>query len=43
MNVGQPYLTGNVADVETQIMRAGIRLSNVLNQICAGTGCVAKP
>src|SRR5262249_10313495 len=43
VNVGQPYLTGNVADVETQIMRAGIRLSNVLNQICAGTGCVAKP
>ena len=43
VNIGQPYLTGNVADVETQIMRAGIRLSNVLNQICAGVGCAAKP
>ena len=43
IDVGQPYLTGNVADVETQLMRAGIRLSNVLNQICAGTGCNAKP
>ena len=43
VNVGTPYLTSNVADVETQVMRAGIRLSNVLNQICAGMGCMAKP
>ena len=43
INVGQAYITGNVADVETQLMRAGVRLSNVLNQICAGTGCKAKP
>src|SRR5262249_41350315 len=39
IDVGQPYLAGNVVDVETQLLRAGIRLSNVLNQICAGTGC----
>ena len=31
------------ADVETQLMRAGVRLSNILNQICAGSGCKAKP
>jgi len=43
IDVGQPYIDGNVADVETQLLRAGIRLSNVLNQICAGTGCNAKP
>jgi hypothetical protein len=43
VNVGKPYLAGNVADVETQLLRAGIRLSNVLNQICAGNGCSAKP
>jgi hypothetical protein len=43
IDVGQPYLAGNVADVETQLMRAGVRLSNVINQMCAGTGCNAKP
>jgi hypothetical protein len=43
LTLPQSYLSSNVADVETQILRAGIRLSNVLNQICAGTGCVAKP
>ena len=43
VDVGQPYLAGNVADLETRLMSAGIRLSNVLNQICAGTGCSAKP
>jgi hypothetical protein len=39
VDVRQPYLDGNVTDVEVQLMRAGIRLSNVLNQICAGNGC----
>ena len=43
VSVGQAYLDGNVADVEQQLMRAGIRLSNVLNQICAGNGCQANP
>jgi len=41
--ISQAYLAGNVPDVETQLLHAGIRLSNVLNQICAGTGCKAKP
>jgi len=39
LDVTQQYLDGNVPDVETQLMRAGIRLSNVLNQICMGEGC----
>lgn len=43
IDVSQSYLTGNVADVETQLMKAGIRLSNVINQMCAGTGCNATP
>jgi hypothetical protein len=42
VNVNQQYLDGNVADVEQQLMRAGIRLSNILNQICLGTGCKAN-
>jgi hypothetical protein len=43
VNVDQPYLAGNIMDVEQQLMRAGIRLSNLLNQICAGNGCKAIP
>lgn len=43
IQVTQEYLDGNEADVETQLMRAGVRLSNILNQICAGSGCKAKP
>jgi hypothetical protein len=43
VNVNQMYLDGNVPDVEQQLMRAGIRLSNVLNQICAGSGCEPNP
>ncbi len=39
VTVTQMYLDGNRDDVEQQLMRAGIRLSNVLNQICAGSGC----
>jgi hypothetical protein len=39
----QAYLDSNQADVETQLMRAGIRLSNILNQICASSGCQANP
>ena len=37
------YLESNVAIVERRLMEAGIRLSNVLNEICAGRGCAAKP
>jgi nuclease S1 len=43
VDVDQTYLDSNVADVEQQLMRAGIRLANVLNEICAGTGCKANP
>jgi S1/P1 Nuclease len=39
----EQYLTGNRADVELQLMNAGIRLSNVLNQICANSGCKTNP
>jgi hypothetical protein len=37
------YLANNVPTVERRLMEAGIRLSNVLNDICSGTGCKAKP
>jgi hypothetical protein len=37
------YLQSNVAIVEQRLMEAGIRLSNLLNDICAGAGCRAKP
>jgi nuclease S1 len=37
--IGQAYLDSNEKLVEQQLMRAGIRLSNVLNEICAGNGC----
>jgi S1/P1 Nuclease len=43
ITVTQSYLNGNVADVERRLMQAGIRLSNLLNQICAGAGCLANP
>jgi hypothetical protein len=41
--VTQTYLDRNQADVELQLMRAGIRLANILNQVCAGSGCQANP
>jgi len=41
VTVTQQYLDGNVPDVKQQLMRAGIRLGNVLNQICGGDGCRA--
>ena len=43
VDVDQTYLDSNVADVEQQLMRAGIRLAGVLEEICAGTGCKANP
>lgn len=41
--ITEAYLTGNVPDVETQLMKAGIRLSNILNEICGGSGCEVDP
>jgi len=41
--ITQGYLASNVAVVEQRLMEAGIRLSNVLNEICSGVGCRAKP
>jgi hypothetical protein len=43
VDVNQRYLDSNEKDVERQLMRAGIRLSNVINQICTGAGCQANP
>lgn len=37
------YLTDNVAAVETRLMEGGIRLSNMINDICTGSGCKANP
>jgi hypothetical protein len=41
--VTQTYLANNVELVERRLMEAGVRLSNVLNEICSGVGCRAKP
>jgi hypothetical protein len=43
VTVTQAYLQSNEADVERQLMRAGIRLARLLNDMCQGTGCKAKP
>jgi len=43
VTITRPYLTGNVSDTEQQLMRAGIRLSDMLNKICAGNGCQPNP
>lgn len=42
VSISSGYLKGNAADTEQQLMRAGIRLANTLNQICAGAGCDAN-
>jgi hypothetical protein len=42
VSVTPAYIQSNVADVEQQLMRAGIRLANVLNDICQSAGCKAK-
>jgi hypothetical protein len=39
VTIDQPYLSGAAPDAEQQLMRAGIRLSDMLNQICSGSGC----
>ena len=43
VDVTQSYVAGNVAVVERRLMQAGVRLSNILNEICAGTGCLQNP
>ena len=37
------YVDGNEGEVETRLLRAGIRLARLLDQTCAGDGCKAKP
>jgi hypothetical protein len=43
VSITSSYLESNVAIVERRLMEAGIRLSTVLNDICKGDGCRAKP
>ena len=43
VDVTTAYVNSNVAAVERQLLRAGIRLSRVLNSACAGAGCKANP
>lgn len=43
VSIDQAYLSANVAIVERRLMQAGARLSNMLNEICRGNGCMAKP
>ena len=42
VTVTPTYIRARAATVERQLLRAGIRLSNVLNQICVN-GCAATP
>ena len=41
--IDQAYLDSNEKIVEERLLRAGIRLSNLLNEVCAGGGCQAGP
>jgi hypothetical protein len=41
VSITDQYLRDNVDTTEQQLMRAGIRLGNLLNEICAGDGCKA--
>jgi hypothetical protein len=43
VDVTQAYVAGNITVTERQLLRAGIRLSRVLNSACGGSGCVANP
>jgi hypothetical protein len=43
VSITTTYLNNNIAAVEQRLMQAGIRLSSILNEICKGTGCKAKP
>lgn len=39
LTIDQAYLDSNEKLVEQQLLRAGIRLSNLLHEVCAGKGC----
>jgi len=43
VDVTKAYLDANEAAAEDRLMLAGIRLANLLNQICAGNGCRIPP
>lgn len=43
VSITQKVLAGHVADAEQRLMRAGIRLSTMLNEMCRGDGCMAQP
>lgn len=43
VTITSAYLQSNIAIVERRLMEAGIRLANLLNEICSGSGCSAKP
>jgi hypothetical protein len=43
VTITSAYLQSTVAIVERRLMEAGIRLANLLNEICSGSGCKAKP
>jgi len=42
LTIRATYVADTVSTAERQLLRAGIRLSNVLNAICAGSGCSAS-
>ena len=39
VSISSTYLQEQIPVVERRLMEAGVRLSNVLNEICSGTGC----
>jgi hypothetical protein len=41
VSIPRNYLAGTVTEAERQLLRAGIRLSNLLNEACRGSGCRA--
>ena len=43
VTIDRGYLDSNEKSVEQRLLRAGIRLSNLLNEICAGQGCRRNP
>ena len=43
VSISNAYLKDNVPVVERRLMEAGVRLGNVLNDICGGTGCRGMP
>jgi hypothetical protein len=43
VTIDDDYLDANVNITEQQLTRAGVRLANLLNDICGGKGCAAGP